>query len=225
MPAADQGAPTMPSRSGSAQHAVSGFWDRGGVKTETNEDYNRGIYPKLCTFADSDLAEEGVMSKQELEATLFRVYRRLGDDPRAVLAFLNGDYTSDGPTDTWISSFKTGNGDCDRSARSARAGWPIQTLRSNAQQGVGRSQLGIHLLLPPQTSVDPDDCDGRCVHCPPRGRVWADAVPRGMAGRRRREANAHQTRVCGVCAFGHDGALSSRGLHQDRGAYLSVAKL
>lgn len=129
----------MPSRSGTAQHAVSGFWDRSGVKTETNEDYNRGIYPKLCTFADFNLAEEGGMSKKELEDTLFRVYHRLGDDPRAVLAFLNGDYTSDGPTDTWISSFKTGNGDCDRSARFAHADWPIHSSRSSAQQGVGRN--------------------------------------------------------------------------------------
>ena len=62
-----------------------------------------GIYPQRCTFLSKDLEDQ-----------LKRAYRARGNDPRVVMAFLNGDYTSDGAQDTWVSSFKTGKGDCDR---------------------------------------------------------------------------------------------------------------
>jgi hypothetical protein len=113
---------------------VTGAWTRDGVETEYGNDYNRGIYPQRCTFLSKDL-----------ERKLKSAYRARGNDPRVVMAFLNGDYTSDGATDTWISSFKTGNGDCDRSFSLMTALCGVCSLQ--LQQNHCSLEPGVHILL------------------------------------------------------------------------------
>jgi hypothetical protein len=83
--------------------SVSGIWSRNAVETEPGLNYNISAYPQ----------------KVKLPADLER-HINGAKDPRVVLTFINGPYTPDpAGTDVWITSFKSGEGDCDSKAISA----------------------------------------------------------------------------------------------------------
>lgn len=93
-------------------NVIGGTWSRSNVTTEYGDDYNRGIYPKLSEIADP-----------ALKAQMLALYDK-HQDPRVVMSLLNGPYKSDGSSDLWITSFKSGEGDCDRSVAHLRHAEP-----------------------------------------------------------------------------------------------------